>query len=186
MRAPFKYSGERKSHQSLNEVYFWTSVIKDWKHLLQNDVMKMIIVESFQWLVQHELVYIYGYVIMPNHIHVLWQQLKMNGKEMPKESFEKYTGHMFLKQLRRSGENLRDYETDQKDRNYLFWQRGPLAILIRDRNMAGGKLDYMHHNPLQPHWQLCSDPVEYRFSSARFYETAADEIKMLIHYMEKL
>ena len=59
MRAPFKYSGERKSHQSLNEVYFWTSVIKDWKHLLQNDVMKMIIVESLQWQVQHELVYIY-------------------------------------------------------------------------------------------------------------------------------
>ena len=88
------------------------------------------------------------YVIMPNYIHVLWRQLKMNGKEMSKESFEKYTGHMFLKQLRRSGENLRDYETDQKDRNYLFWQRDPLAILISDRNMAGGKLDYMYHNPL--------------------------------------
>jgi len=38
---------------------------------------------SFQWLMQHELVYIYGYVIMPNHIHVLWEQLKMNGKETP-------------------------------------------------------------------------------------------------------
>jgi len=34
-------------------------------------------------LMQHELVYIYGYVIMPNHIHVLWEQLKMNGKETP-------------------------------------------------------------------------------------------------------
>ena len=57
--------------------------------------------------------------------------------------------------------------------------------------MAGGKLDYMHHNPLQPHWQLCSDPVEYRFSSARFYETADDDLiaigfKMLIHCLEKL
>ncbi len=52
--------------------------------------------------------------------------------------------------------------------------------------MAGGKLDHMNHNPLQPHWQLCSDPVEYRFSSARFYETADDEFKMLIHYKEKL
>jgi REP element-mobilizing transposase RayT len=53
--------------------------------------MKMIIIESFQWLVQHELVNIYGYVVMDNHIHVLWEQLKMNGKESPKESFEKYT-----------------------------------------------------------------------------------------------
>lgn len=70
MSTAFKYSGERKSHQSLNEAYFWTSVIKDWKHLLKNDVMKMIVIQSFQWLVQHEPVHIYGYVIMPNHIHV--------------------------------------------------------------------------------------------------------------------
>ena len=84
MPAAFKYSGERKSHQSFNEVYFWTSVIKDWKQLLKDDEMKMIIIESFQWLVNHELVYIYGYVVMPNHIHVLWEQLKMNGKETPK------------------------------------------------------------------------------------------------------
>lgn len=195
MSTAFKYGGERKGFQSFNEVYFWTSVIKDWKHLLNSDVMKMIIIQSFQWLVQHELVHIYGYVIMPNHIHVLWEQLKMNGKESPKESFEKYTGHMFLKQLRTGKENLGDYATEQKDRNYIFWQRDPLAILIRDRTMAGEKIDYMparlrhsggHYNPLQPHWQLCNDPVEYRFSSARFYENGVDEFKMLTHYMDKL
>ena len=71
--------------------------------------MKMVIIQSFQWLVQHQLVYIYGYVIMPNHIHVLWEQITMNGKETPKESFEKYTGHKFLKQLRADKENLSDY-----------------------------------------------------------------------------
>lgn len=56
MSGDFKYSGVRKSHQSLNDAYFWTSVIKDWKHLLKEDEMKMIIMESFQWLIQHELV----------------------------------------------------------------------------------------------------------------------------------
>ncbi|MDQ2721471.1 MAG: hypothetical protein M3Z26_17170 [Bacteroidota bacterium] len=70
MQAAFKYSGERKSHQSFNEIYFWTSTIKDWKHLLQDDEMKMIIMQSFQWLAKYELVYIYRYVIMDNHIHV--------------------------------------------------------------------------------------------------------------------
>ena len=58
----FKYPGERKSFQSFNEPCFWTSVIKDWKHLLKNDEMKMIIIKSFQWLKQNELVNIYGYV----------------------------------------------------------------------------------------------------------------------------
>ena len=186
MVEPFKYSGGRKSHQSFEQVYFWTSVIKDWKHLLGSDDVKMIMVESFQWLMKRELVYIYGYVIMPNHIHVLWEQLKMNGKETPKESFEKYTGHMFLRQLNINKESLREYATEQSDRNYIFWQRDPLAILITNRKMAAEKIDYMHYNPLQPHWQLCKDPVEYRFSSAKFYETAEDEFKILTHYMEKL
>ena len=80
---------------------------------------------------------------MPNHIHVLWEQLKMNKKETPKESFEKFTGHVFLKRLRLNKENLKDYATQQKDRNYLFWQRDPLAIQITSRIMAGEKLDYM-------------------------------------------
>jgi putative transposase len=132
--------------------------------LLQTDEMKMIIIGSFQWLVQHELVHIYGYVVMDNHIHVLWEQLKMNGKETPKESFEKFTGHMFVKKLKPDIKKLEEYATEQKDRNYLFWQRDPLAILITDKKMAGEKLDYMHHNPLQPHWQLCKEPAEYRFS----------------------
>ena len=64
---------------------------------------------------------------MPNHIHVLWEQLKMNGKETPKASFEKYTGHIFLKQLKADKENLSGYASEQEDRNYLFWQRDPLV-----------------------------------------------------------
>ncbi len=79
----------------------------------------MIIIQSFQWLKQNELVNIFGYVIMPNHIHVLWEQLKMNGKETPKASFKIYTGHMFLKKLRADNENLNDYASQQNDRNYL-------------------------------------------------------------------
>ncbi len=52
--------------------------------------------------------------------------------------------------------------------------------------MAGEKLDYMHHNPLQPHWQLCAAPSEYKFSSAQFYETGKDEFGILTHLMDKL
>ncbi len=49
---------------------------------------------------------------MDNHIHFLWEQLKMNGKETPKESFEKYTGHTFLKELRKNEISLSDYATE--------------------------------------------------------------------------
>jgi putative transposase len=91
-----------------------------------------------------------------------------------------------FKQLKANKEGLADYATEQKDRNYIFWQRDPLAILIRDRKMASEKIDYMHYNPMQSHWQLCNDLIEYRFSSAKFYESGENEFKMLTHYMDKL
>ena len=93
---------------------------------------------------------------------------------------------MFLKKLKGDIKSLEEYVTDQKDRNYIFWQRDPLAILITDKKMAGGKLDYRRYNPLQPHWQLCKEPADYRFSSAKFYETGEDEFKILTHLMDKL
>lgn len=37
----------------------------------------------------------YDFVIMPNHLHFLWQQNVLNGKELPKGSFMKYTAHKF-------------------------------------------------------------------------------------------
>lgn len=86
-------------------------------------------------------------------------------RKPPKESFEKFTGHIFLKHLKKNTESLGEYATAQKDRNYLFWQRDPLAILITDRKMAGEKLDIDFHQQ-------------------NFYETGEDEFKILTHYMD--
>ena len=32
------------------------------------------------------------------------------------------------------------------------------------------KLNYIHMNPLAPHWLLVTDPCQYKYSSAGFYE----------------
>ena len=56
---------------------------------------------------------------------------KNEWKRNSERKFEKYTGHMFLRQLNRNKESLQEYATEQSDRNYIFWQRDPLAILIR-------------------------------------------------------
>ena len=112
----------------------------------------MIVMNSLQWLVQNGLVRIYGYVIMPNHIHLLWEQLKMNGKELPKNSFEKYTAKSFVNKMKAgNGPALKKYIVSATDRQYNIWLRDPLAIKILNIEMLVQKLDYMHLNPMQPH-----------------------------------
>jgi putative transposase len=179
------YKDHRYSYTVLNEVYFWTITINNWKHLLRDDAYKQIVIGSLQWLCNKGLVKIYGYVIMPNHIHLLWEQLKMNGCEFPKTSFEKFTAHQFLLKLKNdNSDELEKYQVNASDRQYNFWQRDPLAVQISGRKMAGQKLHYIHNNPLQPHWSLCNEPAQYRFSSAAFYESNKDEFGICTHFMD--
>ena len=88
----------RNSFMELNEIYFWTSTITDWKYLLKQDKYKQVIVDSFKVLFDRELVKIYGFVIMPNHIHVIWTMLAFNQKELPDSSFLSLQ-HMSLKKI---------------------------------------------------------------------------------------
>lgn len=181
----FKYNTPRYSHTSLNEVYFWTTTVNKWQHLLQPAEHKIIIINSLQWLVQKELIKLYGFVVMPNHVHLMWEQLKMNGKELPKNSFEKFTAKTFLHLLETNKAiSLQKYSVSQIDREYSIWQRDPIAIKIFNKEMAAQKLDYMHLNPLQSHWLLSDKPEQYRFSSAKFYESGVDEFNILTHFGE--
>ena len=179
------FTTRRNSYTDLNEVYFWTITINSWRRLLKSDENKIIIVESLQWLVQRGLVKIYGYVIMPNHIHLIWEQLQMNGKEFPKNSFEKFTAKLFVNKMKANKDpELKNYQVKTWDRQHNIWQRDPLAIKIFNKEMAAQKLNYIHLNPMQSHWKLCNQPAEYRFSSASFYEHDINEFGLITHFGE--
>ncbi len=70
-------NGIRNSRMFLNEVYFWTDTIKDWKTLLAQDKLKTIIIDSWNNLVQRKKIVIYGFVIMPNHLHIIWEMFPL-------------------------------------------------------------------------------------------------------------
>ncbi|MBC7536825.1 MAG: hypothetical protein H7258_14130 [Ferruginibacter sp.] len=85
---------------------------------------------------------VFGFVIMPNHLHLIWCQNKMNGKESPKSSFLKYTSHTFLKQLKLEGKAWQ-YRVNASNKKHEIWQRDSLGIEIYSRNVAQQKLDYI-------------------------------------------
>lgn len=176
----------RNSRMDLGEIYFWTNTIKDWKHLLKKDHYKEIIIEQLQWLKNRNKILIYGLVIMPNHMHILWELLAKNGKEMPHASFNKWTSSQFLKDLRlRHPQVLQTFKEKTFERNHRFWQKDPLAVIMDCKDKFEQKLDYIHLNPLQEHWNLTEYPEEYRWSSAEFYASGKDEFNLFTHYMEK-
>ncbi|MDB5203279.1 MAG: transposase [Ferruginibacter sp.] len=54
---------------------------------------KKIIIDYFKELSDAGLITIFAFVVMPNHVHLIWRQNKMNEKETPFGSFLKYTAH---------------------------------------------------------------------------------------------
>jgi len=169
----------------LGEIYFYTATILDWKHLLRPDKFKQIVLDSITHLIQKEKVKVYGFVIMPNHIHLIWENLTMNGKEKPHASFMKFTGHRFLEELSVNDPLLLEqFKVDKDSRKHQFWQRNALPIRLYDRKILEQKLNYIHLNPLQEHWNLVTDPNDYLYSSCSFYEKEDKRYSWLTHYMD--
>ncbi|GAA5037096.1 transposase [Marivirga lumbricoides] len=168
---------------SLGEIYFWTCTIKDWKKLLARDKYKQIITDSLKQLVDKGLITLYSFVIMPNHIHLVWRLNKLNGKEMPHASFNKVTAHLIIKDLKENHHKVLPYfQVKEKERQFRIWQRDPLAILMDSKFKVEQKIEYIHLNPLQDKWNLASFPEDYKWSSAKFYETGIDDFNMLTDY----
>ncbi len=180
------FKQERKSAMDLGDVYFWTSTIHEWQHLLKPDKYKEIIISSLSELSKRGKILVYGFVIMPNHIHLIWELLEMNGKEKPYASFDKFTSNQIKKDLRVNHPLVLDrFYVGEYDRAYRFWKRDPLAIKIKDKKMLEQKLDYIHSNPQQSHWNLVERPEDYYYSSASFYEENRHEFDFLRHYMDR-
>ncbi len=170
----------RISKLHLDQLYFWTATINNWHKLLLEDTNKQVILSSFYYLSNLELVDIFAFVIMPNHVHLIWKLNKMNGKEMPHASFLKFTSHEFKKKLLKENPKLLDkFKINKSNKNYEFWQLDPWAITLYTPNFIHQKMNYIHYNPVAKHWALAKDFVSYKYSSASFYEKGNNEFDFI-------
>lgn len=171
---------KRKSYIEVGELFFWTATINGWKRLLEKDEYKEIVTDSLLYLGEKGLAHVFAFVIMPHHIHLIWQTLGTNGRETVQGSFLKYTAHQFKKRLAtESSESLSPYKVERSNKQYEFWQRDSLAVLLYTKEVAFQKLDYIHGNPVAAHWQLVKDPCDYYYSSAAYYETGKKNFPFL-------
>jgi putative transposase len=168
----------RKSYHSTHKIYFFTATIHKWLPLVAQDNNQQLIVAYLKELSGEGFITVYAFVLMPNHVHIIWQQNKLNGKETPQGSFLKYTAHEFLKKLKVIGQSIL-YEVNAVNKKHELWQRDSLSVEIYSRAVAEQKLRYIHFNPLSKKWQLAKDDLAYYYSSARFYETGVDDFGFL-------
>ena len=174
------YEGSRKCYIQLNEIYFWTATIHNWEKIFNTDEDKNIIIDSLAYLSNNNIIDVFAFVIMPNHIHLIWRINSLNGKETAQGSLLKFTAHSLKKKLTQQNDTrLNNFKVSAANKQYEFWQRDSLAIHLFTKQVAYQKLDYIHYNPCAERWQLVNDPCEYKYSSAKFYELGIKEFDFL-------
>ena len=164
-----------------NHAQFFTATIKDWKHLLSPDKYKDIIIESFTFLVNEKRVFIYAFVIMSNHLHVIWQMREGWKREDVQRDFLKYvSGRLKDDLITNHPLVLAHFKVKSKDSHYQFWKRRALGIDLYSDDVFFQKLNYIHNNPVRA--GLCSFGEEYPYSSAGFYVGKVCRFEFLTHY----
>lgn len=160
---------------------FYTATIQGWKQLLFTNSYKDIVIGSLQTLVAQKRIELNAFVIMHNHLHLIWQALPDNTPQQIQESFMKFTAQQIKKKLvKEDADLLEDFKVNKYDREYQFWKRDSLSIELFTTKVFAQKLEYIHSNPVRAGY--CKYPEDYYYSSAKFYDGGKDDFGIITHY----
>lgn len=166
-------------------IEFFTATCLYWQMLLNPNERKDILMDSLRFMVQDRRIWLYGFVIMPNHIHLMWRRQDAWLEKNIEQIFLKFTAQQIkFKLLAEAPQELELYRSTQRDRSYHFWERRSYKATMHQRKVAKQKIDYMHYNPVKA--GLCKRPEDYPYSSCRFYELNQDDWGFITHYEEHL
>ncbi len=172
-------------YRTNTNIFFFTATIVDWVQVFHDNDNKMIVVNSLLFLTKENRVKILGFVIMPNHIHLIWQIINPHSKSSVQRDFLKYTAQQIKFRLQKTNNSLLDkFFVGSKDRKYNIWQRNAYSFELDNIQTFIQKLNYIHNNPLQEKRCLSNSPEEYLYSSAKFYKEQMDDFGFLTHYSE--
>ena len=134
-----------------------------------------IVLENLNFYLDKFKAQLHGYVIMPNHFHLLLTLGSIGNISQMIGPIKEYSAKQIV--LLAEKNNCRDlltvfqnsakkYRPEQK---YQVWQMRFDEFTVNNDKTFETKLNYIHNNPCNKGWQLAEKPEKYRYSSARFY-----------------
>ena len=112
---------------------------------------------------------ILGYVVMPEHIHLLISEPKNGTPSLVMQVLkQRVSRRLRRKRRRRNANQLKLWEDSPRQPRRSFWQRRFYDFNVWSRKKKIEKLNYMHSNPLKR--GLVTDPKLWRWSSYGFYQ----------------
>lgn len=167
-----------KKTQFDSGTYFCTFTCVQWLPLFEITNLYDHIYQWFNLLVKAEN-QVTGFVIMPNHVHLLLHvkdsettvnKILGNGKRfMAYEIVKRLKAHNRVDLLSILSENVSPEERSRKKKHRVFEPSSDIKLCYTEK-FVKQKLEYIHANPISGKWNLAMSMVDYFHSSAAFYE----------------
>jgi REP element-mobilizing transposase RayT len=111
---------------------------------------------------------------MPNHIHIIIRCLEAYTPGDVVREYKKATSNLIIRHIEAEGNDqvlalFAEGVKQPQKQQCAVWESEYQAKNIFTPKFLSQKLEYIHQNPVQPHWRLAKLPEEYIWSSARFY-----------------
>ena len=175
-------SRKYKFHEK-DGAYFISFATVFWIDVFTRKVYFDMIIDSLDYCRKNKGMIIFGYCIMPNHIHLIFR----SGTGQPSELIRDFKGLTSRKLLKAIKENYRESRREwmlymfkkagSKNSNvteYQFWQQNNHPIELWSLKVFEQKLNYVHQNPVKG--GFVTKPWDWKYSSTKNYYTDFDGV----------
>jgi REP element-mobilizing transposase RayT len=163
-----------------SQALFITAVTKDRLPVFRTDAIKVVTCKALEEARNSGRFLIFAYVIMPDHLHLLTDCPNTSADVL--RYVKGLTGRRVIDYLKEHGyqsslAKLRHQQWKRKHTHSL-WQQEKNVLSIFSESMLMQKVNYIHLNPVRA--EMCDAPVDYRWSSARFWRRLQTDYEPLM------
>ncbi|MCX6134475.1 MAG: transposase [Ignavibacteriales bacterium] len=162
-----------------NSLFFCTDVIVGWQYVFTSTEFFETIIDSLKYCQENKSLRLFGYVVMPNHVHSIVSAAQGNLASIIRD-YKRHTSWRISELLgeARNRRLLKYFHTvarrEDRGNEHKIWQSGSHPVLIESSHFFEQKLEYIHNNPVTKGY--VERPEDWKFSSARNYALGDNSI----------
>ena len=169
----------RTRHEVNEDTWFVTFTCHDWLPLFELTNSYDLVYKWLKLIDDKYQIKTTGFVIMPNHVHVLLYLTNVNvNLNTIMANAKRFMAYDLVKRLTEQKHtgilNILSSACSEKERAkgqlHKAFEPSFDAKPVYTIDFLYQKLDYIHHNPVSGKWQLSNEFTDYPHSSAAFYE----------------
>jgi putative transposase len=165
-----------KRRTGRNDLHFITFCCYQRRALLSSVRSRNLVIEILQEVRAKYAFSLVGYVIMPEHVHLLISESPAVPPAKVIQVFKQRVSRRMRGKKRVGTRQLSFPFPEAEGKLRRFWQRRYYDFNVYSRKKLLEKLEYMHANPVEE--GLVRDPREWPWSSWSFYATGEGILKI--------